>query len=216
MLVGVSDNDKCASVSDTMVFVCMSVWVCTRMVFVWHNGICVYVSVSVYVVQSSVRHLGIHGRGSQSMHVLPWARHGARDGGANEWGHQRYVNMVLLSNRLLELGKGLTEWSEWRVRISNPMYVWATRSQCLISKVVSAPADYSADWGHEKQSHKVPDSCWLHQDIGGLKGWQGEGLVWLFWLAGSAGAAIHKTRTKATNTSGLRPHTPVRGMERGS
>jgi hypothetical protein len=34
------------------------------------------------------------------------------------------------------------------------------------------------DWGHEKWSHNLPDACWLHQVIGGKKGWQGAGHFW--------------------------------------
>ena len=41
------------------------------------------------------------------------------------------------------------------------------------------------DWGHENRSHNVPDSCLLHQAIGGKKGRQGEGQFWLTcWIGG--------------------------------
>ncbi len=106
----------------------------------------------------------------------------------------RKINYMVLdlwsSNRLLKTHlkskKGLTEWSEWRECVlstrcmsgQQDLSVWYLTAEDI--EVVSAPADYSADWGHENQSHNVPDSCWLHQAIGGKKGWQREGLVWLF------------------------------------
>ena len=54
--------------------------------------------------------------------------------------------------------------------------VWYRRSQDI--QVVSEPSDDGADWGHVKRSHNLPDACWLHQAIGGKKGWQGAGRFW--------------------------------------
>jgi len=62
-----------------------------------------------------------------------------------------------------------------RVRIFNPLHVLGNKISVFAFerpktlKFVSAPSDYSADWGHENRSHDVPDSCWLHQAIGGNK-----------------------------------------------